>query len=185
MIVTKPGAVVTRTDLREFVAARLASFKVPRLVLFRDAIPVGPTGKVRRIGLAQALGVGMAPANEPAPQFVAPRTVTEETVAHLWKDVLRVPQVGVHDRFLDLGGDSILAAQILSRLAETSRGRCRSSSSSSFRPWRNVRMPWTGLRATGRARHHRRSRRVRGRAICLSPDRRTTQGRRCAGCCPI
>jgi len=44
-------------ELREFVAARLAQFKVPRKIVFLDAIPKGPTGKLQRIGLAKVLGL--------------------------------------------------------------------------------------------------------------------------------
>ena len=39
------------------VGARLAAFKVPRRIVFLDEIPKGPTGKVRRIGLAKTLGL--------------------------------------------------------------------------------------------------------------------------------
>ena len=52
----EPGAVDARA-LREFAAARLAAFKVPRRVVLVDEIPKGPTGKVQRIGLARALGL--------------------------------------------------------------------------------------------------------------------------------
>jgi len=44
-------------ELREFVAARLAQFKVPRKIVFLDTIPKGPTGKLQRIGLAKVLGL--------------------------------------------------------------------------------------------------------------------------------
>ena len=47
-------------EIREFAASRLAGFKVPRKVLVLDEIPKGPTGKLRRIGLAEKLGLGAA-----------------------------------------------------------------------------------------------------------------------------
>ncbi|HXW85221.1 MAG TPA: hypothetical protein VEJ86_12490, partial [Candidatus Binataceae bacterium] len=56
-VVLRDGAVSSESELREFVAARLAQFKVPRRVLIRDAIPKGPTGKVQRLGLAKVLGL--------------------------------------------------------------------------------------------------------------------------------
>ena len=43
-------------ELREFVAGRLAQFKVPRKIVFLDEIPKGATGKLQRIGLAEKLG---------------------------------------------------------------------------------------------------------------------------------
>ena len=59
IIVPRPGETVTEAELREFAAARLAAFKVPRRVLIMDDIPKGATGKVQRIGLAAKLGLGV------------------------------------------------------------------------------------------------------------------------------
>lgn len=56
-VVLKEGASATDRELRQFAAARLADFKVPRKVLIVPAIPVGPTGKLQRLGLAKALGL--------------------------------------------------------------------------------------------------------------------------------
>lgn len=57
-IVLRDGATADERDIRDFAAARLAAFKVPRKVLIVDEIPKGPTGKLQRIGLADKLGVG-------------------------------------------------------------------------------------------------------------------------------
>ena len=57
-VVLREGAAATSAELRDFVAERLAEFKVPRTVLLMDEIPKGPTGKLRRIGLAEQLGIG-------------------------------------------------------------------------------------------------------------------------------
>ena len=56
-IVLRQGAAATDQDLRRFAAERLADFKVPRKILILEQIPVGPTGKLQRIGLAQKLGL--------------------------------------------------------------------------------------------------------------------------------
>ena len=56
-IVPRPGQSVTEQEIRDFAAARLAAFKVPRRVLVMDDIPKGATGKVQRIGLAAKLGL--------------------------------------------------------------------------------------------------------------------------------
>ena len=74
-----------------------------------------PSGKVDRRAL---------PAPEPdrpelAAAFVAPRTPVEERLAEIWREVLGVAQVGVHDNFFDLGGHSLLAMQIISRLRQS------------------------------------------------------------------
>ena len=56
-VVLREGAEAGPGDVREFAAGRLAAFKVPRKVVILDEIPKGPTGKLRRIGLAEQLGV--------------------------------------------------------------------------------------------------------------------------------
>jgi acyl-CoA synthetase (AMP-forming)/AMP-acid ligase II len=56
-IVLKQGAAATDKELREFAKAKLADFKVPKKILILDQIPVGATGKLQRIGLAQKLGL--------------------------------------------------------------------------------------------------------------------------------
>lgn len=57
-VVLKEGAQATDKELRQFAAGRLADFKVPRKILLLKEIPVGPTGKLQRIGLARTLGLG-------------------------------------------------------------------------------------------------------------------------------
>ncbi len=120
VVVRSDGADVTERQLQEFVGARLAPFKVPRAVVFADAIPKGPTGKLQRIGLAERLGVSfddVPPVREES--STAPRTAVEEVVAGLWEDVLGTGAVGVHDRFIDVGGDSILATRLIARVRQS------------------------------------------------------------------
>ena len=57
-VVLADGAEASARDLRQFAAERLADFKTPRRIVFVDEIPKGPTGKIQRIGLAAALGLG-------------------------------------------------------------------------------------------------------------------------------
>ncbi|MCP5371362.1 MAG: AMP-binding protein [Hyphomicrobiales bacterium] len=57
VVVLKEGATADERELRDFAAAKLADFKVPRTILFRDEIPKGATGKLQRIGLADKLGL--------------------------------------------------------------------------------------------------------------------------------
>jgi len=61
-IVLREGvAGASEGELRDLVRARLADFKVPRRIVFVDAIPTGPTGKLQRIGLARLLGLVGSP----------------------------------------------------------------------------------------------------------------------------
>ncbi|MHC4931678.1 MAG: AMP-binding protein, partial [Planctomycetota bacterium] len=113
-VVRESGAKVSERELRSFAAVKLASFKVPRHVVFVDEIPKGPTGKLQRIGLAKKLGL---PRDDPAPaDDREPRSDIERDLASIWARVLELDRVGVCARFLDLGGDSILAAQLLAEI---------------------------------------------------------------------
>ena len=72
---------------------------------------------MQRLGLAERLGVGGE--ERAAVAFVEPRTQTERALAALWSEILRVPQVSARDDFFALGGDSMLAAELVARLRES------------------------------------------------------------------
>src|SRR5262249_17904055 len=67
-VVLREGASASERELRDFVAGRLADFKVPRRIVLLSEIPRGATGKLQRIGLAQRLGLsdGGSAASGPA-----------------------------------------------------------------------------------------------------------------------
>lgn len=121
-VVLRPDATVQPIEIQDFAAGRLADFKVPRQVLIVDEIPKGPTGKLQRIGLAEKLGVTAIEQQslEPPSRYVAPRTPLEAKLAEIWMQVLGLEQVGVQDDFFRLGGDSILAARMLSDVRRAS-----------------------------------------------------------------
>jgi acyl-CoA synthetase (AMP-forming)/AMP-acid ligase II/acyl carrier protein len=108
----------TEPELRRFANQHLAFFKIPKRIFILDEIPKGPTGKLQRIGLAEQLGI-TGDEQDTAPQevaFVLPRDPVENALADIWCEVLNLPRVGVLHRFLDLGGDSLLALQLVSRI---------------------------------------------------------------------
>ena len=115
VVLSEPDA-ATEQELRDFVAMRLADFKVPRRIVFLDAIPKGATGKPQRIGLAERLGIGAFQPAEAARAHVAPRDAVEEVLAAVWSDVLRSEAPSVHDNFFDQGGDSINATRFVARV---------------------------------------------------------------------
>jgi acyl-CoA synthetase (AMP-forming)/AMP-acid ligase II/thioesterase domain-containing protein len=112
-IVLKPNRSATEKDMREFVANRLAAFKVPSQVVFVADIPKGPTGKLQRIGLAQVLEAQLKA------EFISPRTPLEETLADLWREILGLNQIGIFDNFFALGGDSLQAVALLAKIEQT------------------------------------------------------------------
>ncbi len=115
------AAVVARSDvspaeLRDFVAARLASFKVPAAIRMVSEIPKGPTGKVQRRLLASLLGLADGIRGATRPLFVPPQTAEEKLLAKSWGEVLERNDVGVDDHFRDLGGNSLDLARVAGRL---------------------------------------------------------------------
>ncbi|MEW2355928.1 amino acid adenylation domain-containing protein [Spirillospora sp. NPDC029432] len=98
----------TDDDLRAHAARFLPSHMVPAAIVELDALPLTPNGKLDRKAL-------------PDPDFSAkvsdraPRTPQEETLAALFAEVLNLERVGIDDGFFDLGGDSIIAIQLVSR----------------------------------------------------------------------
>jgi acyl-CoA synthetase (AMP-forming)/AMP-acid ligase II len=117
-VVLKEGAVASEQELQSFSARRLSDWKIPRRVLIVEEIPKGPTGKLQRLGLAKKLGLGAGDgrAVADAVEYIAPRNETETVLAQIWQEVLQVERVGSLDNFLHLGGDSVLASQILARV---------------------------------------------------------------------
>jgi acyl-CoA synthetase (AMP-forming)/AMP-acid ligase II/acyl carrier protein len=114
------AAVVLRADsscseaaLRTFLLDRIPAFKVPTRIIFVDDVPKGPTGKVQRIGLADRLAQFLALVYEP------PVTQMEECIAKTIEEVLGREGVGRQDNFFALGGDSLRATQVLTRLQQT------------------------------------------------------------------
>ncbi len=102
--------------LRAALAAALPAHMVPSAIVVLDALPLTPQNKIDLRALP-------APGAAPAERHVAPRTDGERTLAAIWADVLGVDTVGVDDDFFDLGGDSILAARVLTRIREASGAR--------------------------------------------------------------
>ncbi|NOK17123.1 non-ribosomal peptide synthetase [Corallococcus carmarthensis] len=109
-----PGTPVALDGLPRFLRERLPEHMVPSAFIALEAFPRTPNGKVDR----RALPVPAHDANARTSPPVAPRTLTEEILVELWCEVLRLPTVSVEDDFFALGGQSILAAQVMSRVRE-------------------------------------------------------------------
>jgi oxalate---CoA ligase len=118
-VVLRRGENLSERQLREFISAQLAYFKVPRRILFMDSIPTGPTGKLQRIGLANKLGVSFARPVDSGSGHVSPRTAVEEILASIWSTVLQSAPPGVHDNFFFAGGDSMLAARFIAQVRDS------------------------------------------------------------------
>ena len=85
---------------------------IPTTFVFLEALPLTANGKLDRRALPlpdwSRLAVETA--------FVAPRTPLEHELSHLWTEVLGLQRVGIHETFLELGGDSLLATRLIGRV---------------------------------------------------------------------
>ncbi|WP_225821759.1 non-ribosomal peptide synthetase [Streptomyces naphthomycinicus] len=100
-------------DLRAYLAQRLPAALVPTAWRRLDALPLTTSGKTDRAALPP-----IAAAEHTGGEYVAPRDPVERILGEIFTDVLKVPRVGVHDRFFDLGGHSLLAIQVVNRINE-------------------------------------------------------------------
>jgi amino acid adenylation domain-containing protein len=100
-------------EIRNDLVARLPHYMVPSIILPLDAMPLTATGKVNRRALPDPKH-----ADSHAAARIAPRNQIEESLAELWKAVLEVPTVSMHDHFFEQGGHSLLATQLVSRIRE-------------------------------------------------------------------
>jgi acyl-coenzyme A synthetase/AMP-(fatty) acid ligase len=110
----KTGAAPEIKKIKEFLRSRLPEHMVPAIWMTIGHIPLTRNGKTDRRAL---------PAPDPARSnaegpFTPPRTSVEAALADLWKDLLGVSRVGIEESFFDLGGHSVLAAQMVSRLRD-------------------------------------------------------------------
>jgi amino acid adenylation domain-containing protein len=97
-------------DLRSHLADRLPEYMVPSSFVLLSALPRTPNGKIDRQALPEPAEA------EDTELFVAPRTRVEEVLCRIWAELLGVEEVGIKNSFFDLGGHSLMAMQLLSRL---------------------------------------------------------------------
>jgi amino acid adenylation domain-containing protein/non-ribosomal peptide synthase protein (TIGR01720 family) len=112
--VNDPLALVVRSRmapiLREYLRERLPAYMMPSAIVIMDSFPLSGTGKVNR----RALPVPERIAD--AGRFTPPSTPAEEMLADIWKEVLGLERVGRGDNFFEMGGHSLYATQVISRV---------------------------------------------------------------------
>ncbi|WP_017578196.1 non-ribosomal peptide synthetase [Nocardiopsis kunsanensis] len=116
-VVAQEGAAgVDSASVREGVARRLPDYMVPTAVVVLEELPLNANGKVDRTALP-------APADEAfdTAGYVPPSGPTQTLLAQIWGELLGLGKVGSHDNFFDLGGDSILSIQLVSRVRAAGR----------------------------------------------------------------
>ncbi len=104
----------TVAELARYLKEKLPDYMVPTVLVELDELPLTTNGKVDR----KALHLLKSEKPDRQPSFIAPRTATEIALAKIWSEVLDLRQVGVDDNFFDLGGHSLIATQIVSRVRD-------------------------------------------------------------------
>jgi amino acid adenylation domain-containing protein len=100
------------TELREMLLESLPAYMIPSYFMAVDALPLAPNGKLNR----RALPVPDTSRPKLENPFVPPGKPVEEKLAEIWRAVLGFDEVGIQDNFSDLGGESLMAVQILNRI---------------------------------------------------------------------
>jgi len=104
----------TASQLRRYLQERLPDYMMPAAFVLIDKLPLTSNGKLNR----QALPAPDQRRLELEQEYVTPRSLTEEVLVRMWSDVLEVQQIGIHDNFFTLGGDSLKMTQIVSRIRD-------------------------------------------------------------------
>jgi aspartate racemase len=114
-LVVANGEEPTSLELRQFLAEKVPQFMLPARFVVLDKLPLTSNGKIDYKALPPPDGeiVSGSESHEP------PRTASERQLVEIWEDLLGVRPIGVRDDFFDLGGDSLLAARMVTRLERT------------------------------------------------------------------
>ncbi len=111
-IVANESASIEGEQLRQFLRQMLPDHMIPAHFVFLDSFPLSPNGKIDR----QSLRVPTSKQRFSSREFVAPQTETEKKLAVIFTEQLAVDRIGIHDDFFELGGNSLSAIKVLSRI---------------------------------------------------------------------
>src|SRR5262249_20133564 len=109
--VAKPGKATEPEDLRRFLQAKLPAYMVPSWIVPLSELPLTKNGKVDKRSLPAPEDSGPE-----QPQLLAPRTQTESALVEIWRELLDRTEVSIKDNFFHIGGHSLLAMQMISRI---------------------------------------------------------------------
>ncbi|NBI30764.1 amino acid adenylation domain-containing protein [Chengkuizengella marina] len=101
---------LSNEELRTFLMKRLPEYMIPGYFIQIEKVPLTPNGKIDRHALPKP--------NKNSKQvvYIAPRSLEEEQMAAIWKEVLKVERIGINDDFFDLGGHSLKAIQLIAQM---------------------------------------------------------------------
>lgn len=114
--VVRSDSQMTSAHLRQIFAAALPQHMVPALIRFHDALPMTTSGKIDRKALTETAGEGGAGEEARRPPKGDP---FEAQLKSMWQILLNVRHIGIKDNFFEIGGNSILAAQLIDQIERT------------------------------------------------------------------
>jgi len=100
------------SSLRNHLKQSLPGHMIPAFFVFLDNLPLTPNGKIDRKALPKPDVLRSVSQN----RFAPPRSPMEESIGSIWSEILGIPVIGIHDNFFDLGGHSLMATQVISRI---------------------------------------------------------------------
>ena len=112
-IVSKAGLNLSVDILRAWLRAQLPDYMIPDRFIVLETLPLTTNGKLDRKALESMHGIEL-PSGVP---YTAPRTPLEQELAVIWTNLLKRERVGIHDNFFSLGGHSLSAVVLCSRIA--------------------------------------------------------------------
>ncbi|KMP94175.1 hypothetical protein TU65_14990, partial [Bacillus wiedmannii] len=98
-----------KSGLKAYLKERLPDYMIPSYMMELDNIPLTNNGKINRTALPEPDINGLISGD-----YEAPQTALQETLVTIWRDVLGVETIGIHDNFFDLGGHSLKATVVMS-----------------------------------------------------------------------
>lgn len=114
-VVSKSTISLTEQSLRTFLSSNVPAAMIPSSIVFLDALPYTPNGKLDH----RALPAPALTFQNRTTLFVEPHNPIEAELARIWSEVLPVDRVGIYDNFFELGGHSLLAMQVINRIQKT------------------------------------------------------------------
>jgi amino acid adenylation domain-containing protein len=111
-IVLRNDSTLHLDEIRTFLGEKISDYMIPATILPVPSFPLTTSGKVDR----NTLSTIVPPSNFPKTPFVPPQTPDEKFLAEIWKSVMVVAEIGIHDNFFEIGGHSLLATRVIARI---------------------------------------------------------------------
>jgi hypothetical protein len=102
------------SELREHLLQELPGYMMPTRFVQLDKMPLTPSNKIDRKALQELKELAI----DPESNYVEPQNDVEETIVDIWKDVLKLDKVGIHDNFFEVGGNSLNLIEVERRIKE-------------------------------------------------------------------